>query len=61
MLDGENQVLKTVSELVSFIRQRGYEPGERLPSERDLTNRFSVGRGVIREALTFPAASSRRS
>ena len=57
MLDGENQVLKTVSDLVSFIRQRGYEPGERLPSERDLTNRFSVGRGVIREALTFLEAS----
>jgi GntR family transcriptional repressor for pyruvate dehydrogenase complex len=57
VLDGENQVLKTVSDLVSFIRQRGYEPGERLPSERDLTNRFSVGRGVIREALTFLEAS----
>ncbi len=57
VLDGHNQVLRVMGDLVSFIRQRGYEPGERLPSERALTERFSVGRGIIREALTFLEAS----
>jgi GntR family transcriptional regulator, transcriptional repressor for pyruvate dehydrogenase complex len=41
-----------MGDLVSFIRQRGYEPGERLPSERALAERVSVGRGILREALT---------
>lgn len=57
MLNTDNQVLRVVTDLVAFIRQRGYEPGERLPSERDLTNRFAVGRGVVREALTVLEAS----
>jgi GntR family transcriptional repressor for pyruvate dehydrogenase complex len=37
---------------VSLIQQRGYFPGERLPSERDLAERFSVGRAAVREAVT---------
>lgn len=57
MQDAETQVLKTVNGLMAFIEKRGYEPGERLPSERDLTTRFSVGRGVLREALTLLEAS----
>jgi DNA-binding FadR family transcriptional regulator len=52
-----NQVLRVVNDLVSFIRYRRFEPGERLPSERDLTQRFSVGRGVVREALAFLEAT----
>jgi GntR family transcriptional regulator, transcriptional repressor for pyruvate dehydrogenase complex len=52
VLDGQNQVLRVMGDLVSFIRQRGYEPGERLPSERALAERVSVGRGILREALT---------
>lgn len=57
MQDAETQVLKTVNGLMAFIEKRGYEPGERLPSERDLTTRFAVGRGVLREALTLLEAS----
>jgi GntR family transcriptional regulator, transcriptional repressor for pyruvate dehydrogenase complex len=43
---------RIVGEIVSLIQQRGYFPGERLPSERDLAERFSVGRAAVREAVT---------
>lgn len=56
-MEEANQTLRVVNDIVSFIAKRGYEPGERLPSERDLTARFAVGRGVIREALVFLEAS----
>lgn len=38
--------------LVRLIDQRNYAPGERLPSERELAERFGVGRGVVREVLS---------
>jgi DNA-binding FadR family transcriptional regulator len=42
-----------VSALALFFLQRKYEPGERVPSERELAERFKTGRGVIREALAY--------
>jgi DNA-binding FadR family transcriptional regulator len=42
-----------VGRLVPFLRLRQYEPGERVPSERELAERFAVSRGQIREALSF--------
>jgi GntR family transcriptional regulator, transcriptional repressor for pyruvate dehydrogenase complex len=42
-----------VSRLVPFLIQRGYEPGERVPSERELSERFAVSRGQVREALAY--------
>lgn len=42
-----------LADLIRFIEKRQYEPGERLPSERELAERFKAGRGVIREALTI--------
>ena len=41
-----------VGETIAFIKRRGYVAGERLPSERDLAERFSVSRSAVREALT---------
>lgn len=50
--DGEqDQVTRVVAQLIRFFNQRGYETGERLPSERDLSARFKVTRSVVREAL----------
>ncbi len=41
-----------LSRILPFIRERKFEAGDRIPSERDLAERFLVSRGVIREALS---------
>lgn len=43
---------RTLGQMLAFIQKRNYDPGERLPSERELSERFGVGRGVVREALS---------
>ncbi|MFL5260652.1 MAG: FadR/GntR family transcriptional regulator [Hyphomicrobiales bacterium] len=42
-----------VPALALFFVERKYEPGERVPSERELAERFKTGRGVVREALAY--------
>ena len=44
-------MLQVIRQILTFIRARAYEPGERLPSERDFSQRFGVSRGVVREAI----------
>ncbi|MBK7260873.1 MAG: FadR family transcriptional regulator [Rubrivivax sp.] len=41
-----------LSRMLPFIRDRGYEAGDRMPSERELAERFGVSRGILREALS---------
>lgn len=38
-----------ISRLLPFVVHRRLEPGDRLPSERELAERFAVGRGAVRE------------
>lgn len=45
-------VRQTTTRVIELINVRGYEPGERLPSERDLAEKFNVSRAVLREALS---------
>ena len=39
--------------LVEEISSNGYEPGTKLPPEREMLQRYSVGRGTLRESLRF--------
>lgn len=40
-----------IGRLLVFIAHRRLAPGDRLPSERELAERFGVGRGALREAV----------
>ena len=40
-----------VQRLVSLILEQGLTPGDKLPSERELMSRLSVGRSSLREAV----------
>jgi DNA-binding FadR family transcriptional regulator len=46
-----NAFEETVERLLQAIRLGVVEPGERLPSERDLAGRFNVSRVTLREAI----------
>lgn len=43
--------LDQTAKLLRLIRERGFEPGDKLPSERDLAAEFGMSRGAVREAL----------
>lgn len=43
--------LDIVNQLRDMIEQDGLKPGDRLPSERTLSERLNAGRSSVREAL----------
>jgi DNA-binding FadR family transcriptional regulator len=47
------QVLQIVAEIIRLVERRGYLPGERILSEREIAERFGVGRAVVREAMAM--------
>lgn len=54
-MSAHNTNTSRVEEITAVLRTEillgQYRPGERLPSERDLSTRFEVNRGAVREAL----------
>ncbi len=43
--------LQQTAKLLELIRERGFEPGDKLPSERDLAALFGMSRSAVRESL----------
>ncbi len=48
----EPEIKRILKETLAYIEYHRLGPGDRLPSERDLAERMTVGRNTIREALT---------
>src|ERR1700678_2511342 len=40
-----------VAAIANLIMTRAWKPGDRIPSEKELTSRFGVGRSSLREAI----------
>lgn len=47
----ESPVSEVAKRLLGYLTSGELEPGQRLPSERDLAARFQVGRSAVREAI----------
>lgn len=43
--------LEQTARLLELIRNRGFQPGDKLPSERDLAALFGMSRSAVRESL----------
>lgn len=50
-MTGSDRVAIVVAELEQMILRDGLQPGERLPTERELSTRLQVSRSVVREAI----------
>lgn len=44
-------VQSIIDQILAQIRDKALQPGDKLPSERELVNAFAVGRSSVREAL----------
>lgn len=51
MDDNKKRFLQIVQQLRELIEEENIQPGDKLPSERVLTERLEVGRSSVREAL----------
>ena len=47
----ESAASPVISGILAYLQDRRLQPGDRLPSERDLAERLGVGRNAVREAL----------
>ena len=48
---GKKRPVRIAEEIKDWIVVRGLQPGDRLPGERELIDRFQASKGTIREAL----------
>jgi GntR family transcriptional repressor for pyruvate dehydrogenase complex len=53
VVNRDSIVADLVQQLLAFLASTGAKPGEKLPSERQLSTTFGIGRSAIREALKF--------
>ena len=50
-IEQSNATEEVLTQLKEAIHQGAFKKGEKLPSEKELTNLFGVSRGVVREAI----------
>lgn len=48
---------RIVEQVLSMIRSEGFKPGDKLPTERELSEAFQVGRSSVREAMKILEAT----
>jgi GntR family transcriptional repressor for pyruvate dehydrogenase complex len=44
---------QVIAELTRLLEEGAFQPGERIPTERELSERLGVSRGTVREAVQF--------
>src|SRR5262245_7335644 len=47
---------QVIAELTRLLEEGAFQPGERIPTERELSERLGVSRGTVREAVQFVQA-----
>ena len=56
--NAENKTLadQAADQMIRYIQEQGYVPGDRLPTEADLSKLLGVGRNTVREAVRVLAS-----
>ena len=49
--DKQTLVIKLRDRISDLMRETGLKPGDKLPTEAELTHRFKISRPVVRDAL----------
>lgn len=49
--DAQSGSSAVIAGIIDYLKERRLQPGDRLPSERDLAERLGAGRNAVREAL----------
>ena len=56
--NAENKTLseQAADQMIQYIQENGYGPGDKLPTEADLSRLLGVGRNTVREAVRVLAS-----
>ena len=57
--DSRTLAVQLRDRVADLIKDEGLQPGDKLPTEAQLTQRFKISRPALREALNLPLAALR--